>query len=200
MSRKSTRNKFRRRRSSRGVHPLVWIGGTVGVVVVLFALAFWQSGAFVEAPPPSRSDDPAELPPLAQAGDTLVGGHDMARIPEQTPAPRPAPADEPVSHLAMPSASHDFGRVYSHWDVTHIFAVENTGTADLKIGNRVTSCGCTVAQLTSDTIPPGQRADLIVTFDADFHETRGEVTRLVWFATNDPTQPWVEVRITADVD
>ena len=36
---------------------------------------------------------------------------------------------------------------------------------------------------------PGQRADLTVTFDANFHETHGEVTRLVWFATNDPTQP-----------
>ena len=48
-------------------------------------------------------------------------------------------------------------------------------------------------------IPPDRRADLTVTFDADAHDTRGEVTRLVWFATNDPTQPWVEVQITADV-
>jgi hypothetical protein len=38
-----------------------------------------------------------------------------------------------------------------------------------------------------------------VTFDANFHETQGEVTRLAWFATDDPTQPWVEMRITADV-
>lgn len=60
-------------------------------------------------------------------------------------------------------------------------------------------CACTTAELLSSVIPPGRRADLSVTFDADFHETRGEVTRLVWFATNDPTQPWVEVRITADV-
>ena len=51
----------------------------------------------------------------------------------------------------------------------------------------------------SNVIPPGERAGLTVTFDASFHTTRGEVTRLVWFATNDPTQPWVEVRITADV-
>jgi hypothetical protein len=181
------------------VHPLVWIGGTLGFIIALFALAFWQSGAFVEAPPPSRSDDPAELLPLAQAGNAISGGHDMARIPEQTPAPRAAPADAPVPLLALPSVSHDFGRIYSHWDMTHIFSLENTGTADLKIGNLVTSCGCTVAQLTSDTIPPGQRADLVVTFDADFHETRGLVTRLVWFATNDPTQPLAEVRIIADV-
>ena len=46
---------------------------------------------------------------------------------------------------------------------------------------------------------PGQRADLTVTFDANFHPTKDPVTRLVWFATNGPTQPWVEVRIAADV-
>lgn len=85
------------------------------------------------------------------------------------------------------------------WDVTHIFAVQNAGEADLVISNLVTSCGCTTAGLSSSVIPPGQRADLTVTFDANFHPTQGEVTRLVWFATNDPTQPWVEVRVTADV-
>ncbi len=68
-----------------------------------------------------------------------------------------------------------------------------------EIGNLVTSCDCTIAELSSRLIPPGQRADLTVTFDPDFHETHGEVTRLVWFATNDPTQPWVELRIEADV-
>jgi hypothetical protein len=123
----------------------------------------------------------------------------MAMIPEQTPAPRAAPADTPVPRLELPSASHNFGRVYGSWDVTHVFAVQNTGTADLKIGNLVTSCGCTTAELSSDVIPPGQRADLTVTFDANYHPTSGEVTRLVWFATNDPAQPWVEVRISADV-
>ena len=75
--------------------------------------------------------------------------------------------------------------------MVHTFAVQNTGDVDLRISNLVTSCGCTVAKLTNDVIPPGQRADLMVTFDADFHPTSGETTRLVWFATNDPAQPWV---------
>jgi alpha-D-ribose 1-methylphosphonate 5-triphosphate diphosphatase PhnM len=83
--------------------------------------------------------------------------------------------------------------------VAHVFAVQNTGTIDLKISNLVTSCGCTTAELSSRVIPPGQRADLIVTYDPDFHTAEGPVVRLVWFATNDPAQPWAEVRITADV-
>ena len=195
----SNRRSRRRQRRSRGVHPLVWMGGIVGIVIVLFAVGFWRSGAFAKQPPPSRSKDPTQLLPLAQAGSTIRGEHDMAMIPEQTPAPRAAPSNVPVARLELPSESHNFGRIYSSWDVTHVFAVQNTGTADLQVGNLVTSCGCTVAELSSNVIPPGERADLMVTFDADFHATRGEVTRLVWFATNDPTRPWVEVRITADV-
>lgn len=192
--------KYRRRRwPSRGLHPLVWVGGVGGVVIVLFALALWQSGAFVKPPPPSRSEGTEELLPMARAGSPLQGEHDMALIPEQTPAPRPAPTNVPLPRLDLPSVSHDFGDIFSLWDVTHVFAVQNTGDADLVIGNLVTSCGCTTAELSSSVIPPGQRADLIVTFDADAHKTRGQVTRLVWFATNDPTQPWAEARITADV-
>ena len=175
------------------------MGGVVGIVIILFAVGFWRSGVFTKPPPPSRSEDPTELLPSARAGNSIRGGHDIALIPEQTPAPRPATADVPAPRLELPSADYDFGRVYSSWDVTHVFAVQNVGDADLLVSNLVTSCGCTTAELSSDVIPPGERADLTVTFDADAHDTRGQVIRLVWFATNDPTQPWIEARITADV-
>lgn len=198
-SSRSKRGSQSRRRRSRGVHPLVWIGGTVGVIVILFGVSLWRSGVFIKPPPPSRSENLAELQPLAQAGRSLRGGHDMALIPERPPAPRPIVAGTLVPRLDLPSTSYDFGRVYSSWDLVHTFAVQNVGDADLLIDTLVTSCGCTVAELSSDVISPGQRADLTVTFDANFHETRGDVTRLVWFATNDPAQPWVEVRIAANV-
>ncbi|MEE8389860.1 MAG: DUF1573 domain-containing protein [Anaerolineae bacterium] len=177
---------------------MVWVGGVAGLIVILLVLNMWQSGAFAKPPAPSR-EDTVNLLPLAEAGQSLRGGHDMTIIPQQTPAPRPAPSGVPVPQLDMPNASHDFGHIYEAWDVTHTFAVQNTGDADLVISNLVTSCGCTTADLSSNVILPGQRADLTVIFDANFHPTSGEVTRLVWFATNDPTQPWVEVRIAADV-
>ena len=106
----------------------------------------------------------------------------------------------PLPQLYLPSPSHQFGRIPKRHDVAHVFTVQNTGAVDLVVSDIVTSCGCTTAQLSSSIIPPGQRADLTVTFDPDYHEVRGEVICRVWFATNDPTQPWVEVRITADVE
>ncbi|MFC2030049.1 DUF1573 domain-containing protein [Chloroflexota bacterium] len=199
MSRKRRKTTRRPQRKTSGLSPLVWLGGILGIVVVLVAVNLLQSSAVADPPVASRSEDQAELLPLAERNQPLTGGHDMARIPRQTPAPQPAPEGVAVPGLDLPVASHNFGRIPGRPDVAHVFAVQNTGTADLKIWNLVTSCGCTTAELSSSVIPPGQRADLTVTFDPDFHVTQGTVVRLVWFATNDPAQPWAEVRFTADV-
>jgi hypothetical protein len=159
----------------------------------------WQSGALAGPVEPSRNEDPANLQPLAKTGNPLYGEHDMELIPQQTPAPSSAPLNEPTPLVDIPNTQHDFGRVPSRRDVAHVFAVQNTGNDDLVISSLVTSCGCTTAELSSNVIPPGERADLTVYFDANYHQTRGEVVRSVWFATNDPTYPWGEVRVTANV-
>jgi hypothetical protein len=159
----------------------------------------WQSGALAGPVEPSRNENAADLLPLTETGYVLYGEHNMELIPEQTPAPSAAPLDEPTPLVDIPGTEHDFGRVPSRRDVAHVFAIQNRGNDDLMISNLVTSCGCTTAELTSNVIPPGKRADLTVFFDADYHQTRGEVVRVVWFATNDPTYPWGEVRVTANV-
>ena len=189
----------RRRRSRKG-RPMLWLAGITTVVLVLVFLSLRQSGALAKPAPPSRTEDPAALLPLAQAVRPLNGGHDMTRIPAQTPAPQAAPAGVAVPDLQIPSASYDWGIIPKSPPVTHIFAVQNTGTADLVLSNMVTSCACTTAKLSSSVIPPGQRADLTITFNPSFHKVEGDVVRLVWFGSNDPTQPWVEVRLTANVE
>ncbi|HDQ73915.1 MAG TPA: DUF1573 domain-containing protein [Chloroflexi bacterium] len=198
MNRRRSRSKKYRERS-RDIGSWIWLIAIPVAVVALMMFGAAQSGAFVKVPEPSRNEDPADLLPLSNAGQPIYGGHDTSLIPERPPTPREALAGESTSQLDIPSASYNFGQIYDTWDVTHIFAVQNTGDADLLIGNLVTSCGCTTAELSSNVVPPGQRADLTVTFDADYHPTNGPVSRLVWFATNDPIQPWVEMRITADV-
>jgi len=197
---RSRPNKRRRPATSRGPNPLVWLGGLLGIAIVLAALNLWQSGAFAGPPEATRSQDPGSLLPLAEPVNPLSGGHDMARIPAQTPAPGLAPEGVAVPRLDLPSPQHDFGRIPPRPDVAHIFSVQNTGSADLQIENLVTSCGCTTARLSTRVIPAGQRADLLVTFDPDYHPTQGQVVRLVWFATNDPTQPWAELRVLAEVE
>ena len=201
---KHSGNKTRRRQTAhrhrrRGPDPLVWVGGVAVLIIALVVVGAWQRGAFAKKPEPTMDGDISTLLPLAETGQVLWGGHDMAQIPRETPAPQEAPVGEAAPSIYVAGTSHDFGTVYEAWDVTHIFTVQNTGDADLVLSNLVTSCGCTAAELSSSVVPPGRRADLKVTFDADFHPTRGDVVRLVWFATNDVTHPWVELQVTASV-
>ena len=199
---KSSRRRSKRR-SSQGIHPMAWMGGGLAAVVILVIIGLWRQSVLARssaAMTASRNEDVADLLPLTEAKLPLRGEHDMARIPQQTPAPQQRPANVSLPRLEVPSMEYDFGTVPARPDVAHIFAVQNRGDVDLKISNLVTSCSCTTAELSSSVIPPGQRADLTVIFDPDFPKTEGFVTRVVWFATNDPSQPWVEVRVDANVE
>jgi hypothetical protein len=200
MSRKRNKKAARRhRRKSSGLNPLVWLGGILGIILVLVAFNMLRSGVLAEPSDASRSEELGSLLPLAERKQPLKGGHDMALIPQQTPAPQPAPEGVALPKLDLPAFDHNFGSIPGRPDVAHVFSVQNTGTAELQLWNLVTSCSCTTAELSSSIVPPGQRADLTVTFEPDYHATQGPVVRVVWFATNDPTQPWAEVRLEADV-
>lgn len=187
------------RRRARRVSTRVWLIAAAIVALAFLGWSLWQSGALAKPAPASRTEDPANLLPLASPVRPLNGSHDMATVPQATPAPQQAPKGVPVPVLQMPSRSYNFGTIPKAPVVSHIFSVENTGTVDLVLSNLVTSCGCTTAELTSSVIPPGQRADLTVVFNPSFHPTQGDTVRLVWFGTNDVTQPWIEVRIEAFV-
>ncbi len=187
------------RRRGRGGNKRVWLVAAAVLVVAFLGWSVWQSGALAKPALASRTEATANLLPLANPVRPLSGSHDMAAVPQATPAPQQAPKGVPLPVLQMPSLSYDFGTIPKAPPVSHIFSVENTGTADLVLRNLVTSCGCTTAELTSSVIPPGQRADLTVTFNPSFHPTQGDTVRLVWFGTNDVTQPWIEVRIESFV-
>lgn len=187
-----------RRRRSIGTGTWIVLA-LVALVVGLIGLNLWESGIFAGAPTPALVVNPDELLPRSEVGHRLFGRHDPARVPSATPVPLPAPEGSPAPHLDLPMREYDFGRIGKSQNVTAVFAVQNTGQADLVIAGIVTSCGCTTAEISNNVIPPGRRADLAVTFDPDFHEVNGEITRVVWLATNDPALPLAEVRIMADV-
>jgi hypothetical protein len=176
-----------------------WIWGVLAVV--LLAGAVWQR---INTRPPvvqaiTMTDAGIDLLPLAKPLKPLRGTHDMSLLPAELPQPQAVPEGTEVPRVDIPQASYDFGTIPPSPPVAYVFAIQNTGTAPLKLSNLVTSCGCTVAELSSSVIPPGERADLEVIFDPDYHVTVGEVTRVVWMVSDDPTQPWLEIMVTADV-
>ena len=128
--RRSPKPKKRRPSQARS-GSLGWLLGlAAGLIVIVVGFSYWQSGAFAKPPEASRAEEVVDLLPLSETRRPLQGGHDMARIPRETPAPSPRPAGDPTPKLGLPSLSHDFGRVPKRPDVAHIFAVQNTGTAE----------------------------------------------------------------------
>ena len=79
--------------------------------------------------------------------------------------------------------------------------VVNQGSRDLVIEAVSTSCGCTSARVIPTTLGPGESGSLQVTFDSGAHgpEELGPVLKQVFIASNDPDQPELEFRLTADI-
>ena len=95
---------------------------------------------------------------------------------------------------------YDFGRIGPDEPVTTNFTVSNPGNAPLKIDSVTTSCGCTTAQLSGQTVAPGATVDLDVTFDPQAHDgATGKFVRYVYLRTNDSDQPEVEVKLEVEV-
>ncbi len=84
----------------------------------------------------------------------------------------------------------------------YTFTVSNRGTKELVIDRVSTSCGCTLATIESELITPDASTDLLVTFNPKLmvdEEIRGKVSRIIFIRSNDPENPELEIKITANV-
>jgi hypothetical protein len=101
--------------------------------------------------------------------------------------------------ITVAPASHDFGLVGPD-TVTTVFTVRNAGDGPLQIESVSTSCGCTTAEMSTQTVAPGESASLTVTFDPQAHAGAvGQFVRFVYLRTNDPVTPEIELKISAEV-
>jgi len=108
----------------------------------------------------------------------LFGGYGYLRSGQPTAPP----------HLAITPASYDFGQI-PYTKVETDFQIKNTGGSMLQILSVSTSCGCTTAEASSQTLLPGQSARLHVTFDPRLMGEKGEILRMIYIKSNDPSRP-----------
>jgi hypothetical protein len=100
--------------------------------------------------------------------------------------------------IAFKEESWFFGRTKQGSDLSHDFTFKNEGDADLHVKNVETSCGCTAALLSDKTVGPGRSGKLKVTFATRGYA--GEVTKYIYVESDDPVQPRVQLKISADID
>jgi hypothetical protein len=92
----------------------------------------------------------------------------------------------------------DFGKIKQGEAVSHEFIFRNEGNAPLRISRVTTSCGCTAALVSEKEILPGKEGRLKVTFDS--HGYSGKVIKYIYFESNDPKAPQVELSIAIEVE
>jgi hypothetical protein len=110
------------------------------------------------------------------------------------------PKNSPQPKIAILEDFYSFGSVGATEVVQHEFAIANVGDAPLTISRAYTTCGCTTADFTATVIPPGKVSIMTLTFDAGFHDARGQtVRRGVIIENNDPRNPQVEIWTQAAV-
>lgn len=108
--------------------------------------------------------------------------------------------DTPPPRIEITPAFHDFG-VVPYRAVEKNFTVKNGGGSLLRITGLSTSCGCTVAAVENRELLPGEETRLHVTFDPNLmsEPVVGEIYRVVYVTTNDPSRPEAEIEIRATV-
>lgn len=110
------------------------------------------------------------------------------------------PKNGPQPSIAVSEKSYNFGSIGPTDVVKRMFAIINTGDAPLTISRAYTTCGCTTADFTASTIPPGKAAEVTLIFDAGFHDTTGQtIRRGLIIENNDPHQSQAEIWIEASV-
>ncbi len=89
--------------------------------------------------------------------------------------------------LEFDSVVYDFGKTSQVTTVTGMFKFKNTGDAILKLEPPKPSCGCTVAELTPDTLAPGASGEL--RFTLNLGQVRAIMEKHIAVLSNDPRPP-----------
>lgn len=112
----------------------------------------------------------------------LSRAQDAPMIPGANAAP---PGPQPKIQIENPL--FDFGTATEATMVNHTFKLKNIGKGRLVISHVKTSCGCTAATPSKNSLAPGEDTEITVGFDTHFQ--KGHQIRTITAFTNDPDTP-----------
>lgn len=72
----------------------------------------------------------------------------------------------PLTHVVLAQSHYDFGKINKGDKVDHAFEITNTGDQPLIITEVKPACGCTAPSFTKDPILPGQKGEVVLSFDS----------------------------------
>jgi len=99
--------------------------------------------------------------------------------------------------IFIPSDTFDFGDIPEGQTIIHNFIIVNTGGDVLKLGQVISSCGCTAAEPEKKELNPGESTTLRVEFNSIGRS--GKQNRQISLSSNDPVNPRVKFVISGNV-
>jgi hypothetical protein len=122
-----------------------------------------------------------------------------ASAEEATQSPStPAITNGASPKIKFDKTTYDFGATSMVQSLTGKFEYQNVGDAVLELKKPTTSCGCTVASLTPETLKPGEKGELVFTLNVG-NISRGHAEKHITVPSNDPTTPSLELTVKADM-
>lgn len=93
--------------------------------------------------------------------------------------------------------SFDFGVMENNTTLSHVFVLRNDGTAPLKLIKGDTTCKCTISELTKSSIPPGQTAEVTLSWTPKSYSDTFEQSASI--GTSDPSRNMLRLVIKGHV-
>lgn len=104
----------------------------------------------------------------------------------------------PSPRIIIEPAVQDLGeRPQQHLELD--YAVRNGGTAPLHIYDISTSCSCTKAAVDTKDVAPGSSTTLRVTMDPQEQNLYGNLYRIVFLHSNDPSTPKAQAQFQVSI-
>jgi hypothetical protein len=116
---------------------------------------------------------------------------------DATPAAEAPAAPAPAPHIACDAPNFNFGSADASQSVEHEYVLRNTGNLTLEISQVRPSCGCTVANISEKSVPPG--AESRVTARLSLQGRTGHQHKTIVVESNDPQQPQLMLTMEGDV-
>jgi hypothetical protein len=136
---------------------------------------------------------------VALAALILLGGTGVPAEEDQQHQTIAEPADRspaPLIEVARPE--HHAGTVSRGEEVSTVFTVRNSGTADLRLVKADGHCSCISTTILQPVIPSGEEGDVEVTFVG--HNAVGETRRVIELTSNDPHNRLTRLIFSAKVE
>lgn len=105
--------------------------------------------------------------------------------------------DGPQPRATAAEEEFDFGMMILGEEREHTFVIKNEGDAPLKLHYGDVACKCTVPEVPEEPIPPGESAEVVMTWKPLASTSAFDKWAYIW--TNDPEHEKVMLTITGEV-